>query len=64
MDDHLDVTKTLKVEVIGGKLLIETVFLENDWKVTFILSLVDEYTINLEGKNQNGSFYQTLKRIN
>ena len=64
MDHKLDVTKTLMVELIGEKLLIETVFLETDWKVTYILSLVNEDTINLEGKNQNGSFYQTLKRIN
>ena len=64
MDGYRDVVKTLKVELIGNKLLVETVFLKTNWKVTMILSLVNEKTINVEGKNENGSYYQTLIRIN
>ena len=64
MDGFRDVTKTLKVELIGEKLIVETVFLENNWKVTYILSLENEKIIKLEGRNKNGSFYQTLNRIN
>ena len=64
MDGYRNVVKTLKVELIGNKLLVETVFLKTNWKVTMILSLVNEKTINVEGKNENGSYYQTLIRIN
>ena len=64
MDGYRDVTKTLKVELIGNKLLVETVMLKNNWKVTYILSLKNETTIYMEGRNKNGSFYKTLNRIN
>ena len=64
MDGNRDVTKTVKVELIGGKLIVETVFLETNWKVTYILSLENETTINLEGRNREGSWNETLIRVN
>ena len=63
MDDYRDVTKTLKVELIGNKLLVETVMLENNWKVTYILSLKNETTIYMEGRNTEGSWIENLTRV-
>ena len=64
MDGYRDVTKTLNVELIGNKLLVETVFLENNWKVTYILSLKNETTIYMEGRNTEESWNENLIRVN
>ena len=64
MDGYRDVTKTLMVELIGNKLLVETVLLENNWKVTYILSLNNETTIYMEARNKEGSWNENLIRVN
>ena len=64
MDGYRDVTKTLNVELIGNKLLVETVLLENNWKVTYILSLKNETTIYMEGRNTEESWNENLIRVN
>ena len=63
MDQYRNVIKTLKVELIGDNLLVETINLENDWKVTRIMKLIEEKKIYVEAKNRNGSFNSTLERL-
>ena len=62
MNPYHDVCKTLKVELIGNKLLIESIFLETNWRVTQILTLEYKYKISVEGRNPQGNYNETLTK--
>lgn len=63
MDNSNDVTTTLEVYMEEDKLVLKTIFYENNWRITEVLTMEDKNTILVEGVNEMGSYTQTLKRV-
>jgi len=62
MDGYREITEMLTSDRIGDKLVVETIYHETNWKVKYVLSIINEDKMKMEFVTSDGSQYEYILR--